>query len=135
KALAREARLRGANEERGRGELLVLFERGLVGGAETRRVELRRQVDALLGHRLLETPLDREKLARVALCFALVDVGQEPFVSVEGLEIDLGRAVLAHRFAEARPQEVEGRQDAVELEVAVLLRPRAMVVVRELAAC
>ena len=130
KALAREARLRGANQQRRRGHLLVLLERGFVGGAQARRIELRRRVDALFGHVLLEAPLEREKQARVALRFAVDEVRQEPIVLSERLEIDLGRTVFAHRFAEARPQEREGGRDAVELEVAVLLRPRAVVVVR-----
>src|SRR5580698_4362988 len=40
KALAREARLRGPDQQRRRGNLLVLLERGFVRGAQARRVEL-----------------------------------------------------------------------------------------------
>ncbi len=130
KALAREARLHRANQQRRRGHLLVLLERGLVGGAQTRRIEHRRRVDALLGHVLLEAPLEREKQARVALRFAVDEVRQDSTVLSERLEIDPGRTVFAHLFAEARPQEREGGRDAVELEVAVLFRPRTVVVVR-----
>ncbi len=77
-ALAREASLRGPNQQRRRGYLLVLLERGLVSGAQARRIELRRRVDALLGHVLLDASLERQKLRRVARRVAVDEVRQEP---------------------------------------------------------
>ncbi len=130
KALAREARLHRANQQRRRGHLLILLERGFVGGAQARRIEHRRRVDALLGHVLLEAPLEREKQARVALRFAVDEVRQDSTVLSERRLRDRPDAIVfAHLFAEAPPQEREGGRDAVELEVAVL-RPRTVVVVR-----